>query len=368
MAEWRYLVQRLGGDADGEIFETELPVENFVRGRALSAPPAGGATISHPVARLVAPDGKQLIRKWETAIYPVADDQILGGYIVTSNTYNGDTWDLALAGFSASPKGQPYHGVNEFPGADPMDVFRHVWVHHQEQPGAQLHVAVTDATSSIRLPIAPPAAPEGEQQERDEIYRLNYWSTFDLGAIIDDLTVLGDFDWRERHDWGQAEFPIDHTIELGRPIGGRKHNFRLVYGENVLTEPQMDDGDGFDSFATDIILLGAGEGKDRVRGFAGRPWEGVRRYKVIEDEDVDSAGQADKEARAALARHRGDPRVGAITVVQHDNADLHALEPGDELQYYAETPHVTIDQWVKIIDIKDSPDQGDVAVITVVPT
>jgi hypothetical protein len=130
----------------------------------------------------------------------------------------------------------------------------------------------------------------------------------------------------------------------------------------------MDDGDGFDSFATDIILLGAGEGKDRVRGFAGRPWEGVRRYKVIEDEDVDSAGQADKEARAALARHRGDPRVGAITVVQHDNADLHALEPGDELQYYAETPHVTIDQWVKIIDIKDSPDQGDVAVITVVPT
>lgn len=364
MSEWRYLVQRLGGEADGEIFETELPVENFVRGRALSAPPTSSAQITHPIARLIAADGKPLIRKWETAIYPVVDDQIRGGYIVSNNSWNGEVWNLTLVGFSASPKGQPYQAITEWPGADPADVFRHIWTHHQEQPGANLHVQVGDATTDIRLPVPVAAVVEGDTA-RDEVYRLNPWTNLDMGKSLDDLTVLGGFDWRERHTWGRAEFPIDHFIELGK-IGGQKRDVRLVYGENVLTEPDVDDGEMGD-FATDIILLGAGEGKDRVRGYAGRPWEGIRRYKVIEDEDVDSKGQADKEAREALARYRGEPKLGSVTVVQHPNADIHALEPGDEVQYYAETPHLVIDRWVKIIDIKDSPDQSDVAVMTVVP-
>lgn len=372
---WRYLVQRLGGEAHGEIFETELPISGFALGRALSAPPAASGTIAHEVRRLKAPDGELLLKKWGTAIYPVADDQIRAGYILTNNRWTGSAWSLSLAGFSSYANGMPYGDVREYVDTDPLDIWREIWRHLQDQPGGQLDLRVGDLTSPARIGAAPRqvefttgSSENVSFEANDRSKKLVWWETFDCGRMIDDIAREGPFDWVERHEWDDnAVGGIAHYLDPGYPtIGGRKDHLRLVFGENVMTEPEITDGDTAD-YATEVHVLGAGEGKDRVRGFAGRGLNGgLRRAKVVEDRNVDNQGQADKLAQELLGRTRGEARVNKVVVVQHSNADINELQPGDEVPYYAETENVLLDMRVRIVNIETRPDQEDQAVLTVV--
>lgn len=372
MAEFRYLAQRIGGEAHGEVFETELPLDNARRGRALSAPPTASGTISTRVARLVAPDGQPLIKPWHTAIYAVVDDIIRGGYLVLDSRWNGQSWDLPMAGFTGYAAKQPFNGVKEYVDTDPADIWRDIWLDLQSQPGGYMALNISSVQTPVRVGTAARQVEfttgEGEDvafEANDGARKLNWWSTFDCGREIDNLASETPFDWREWHVWDDTVIGgIAHYVDLGYPsLGGRKIGPRLVYTENVITEPQAAANP---DYATDILVLGAGEGKDRVRGYAGRPLEGLRRVKVVEDRDVDSKGQADVRARRELGTTRDEVHADTLVVERHSNADIDALEPGDELPLFAELTHVTIDQWVKVVDIQATDADPDRIEITVV--
>lgn len=369
----RYLAQRLGGDSHGLVLEPELPLDDARRGRALSAPPTASGTISAPLGRLIGPDGLPLIRKWRTAIYAIEEDTIRGGYVVTDSQWTGEAWSLTMAGFTGYAKGQPFNGVKSYVQADPTDIFRDIWDDLQSQPDGNISLQISNATSPVRVGTGPRdvsfTTNAGEDvgfTANDGARTLNWWSTFDCGQEIDNLAAQTPFDWRERHDWDDnAVGGIAHYVDLGYPtLGSRQDRPRLVYRENVLTPPDVTDNP---DYATDVVVLGAGEGKDRVRGYAGTERSGLRRVKVIEDTDIISISQANARAVEELAYVRDGFFIDTVVVERHSNADIDALEPGHEVQYYAETDTgFVIDQWVKIVDIQAEDGNPDRVTVTLV--
>lgn len=373
MAAIRYLVQRLGGADHGMTLEAELPLTGVRRGRALSAPPTASGKIDIPLPRLVGPDGLPIIRKWRTAIFPIEDDILRGGYVVTNVRPAGQEWEITMAGFTAYAVGQPFSGAKEYVNADPMNIFRDIWSDLQNQPDGNIGLMIGDAVSTVRVG-SPPRQVEfttgaGEDvafEADDQARKLNWWSTFDCGRELDNLAAETPFDWRERHEWNDnAPGGISHYVDLGYPsLGVRKTLPRLVYGENVHTPPSAADNP---EYATDVVVLGAGEGKDRVRGYAGTERQGLRRTKVVEDADVTSNGQAYLRAVEELAKTRERFIVESAVVERHPNADIDALEPGDEVRYYAETESgIVLDQWVKIVNIEAEDDDPSRVTVTMV--
>lgn len=368
-----YIVQRLGGEAHGQTLETELKLTGARRGRALSAPPTASGSIATPVVHLTAADGLPLIRKWRTALFPVDENGNLhGGYVVTNLRPNGQTWELSLAGFTAYPVGQPFSGVKRYVDTDPTDVFRDIWEDLQAQPDGWLGLEISNVTTPVRIGSGPRqvefSTTEGEDvafEADDQSRKLNWWSTFDCGREIDNLAAETPFDWRERHAWDDNKpGGIGHFVDIGYPtLGTRKRGPRLVYGENVITPPQPVDNP---DYCTDVIVLGAGEGKDRIRGYAGTERDGLRRVKVVEDSDLHSVSQANARAQEELANARAEFLVDTVVVERHSNADIDALEPGDELPYFAETETVVLDQWVRIVNIEHTDDVPDRITVTVV--
>jgi hypothetical protein len=191
--------------------------------------------------------------------------------------------------------------------------------------------------------------------------RLNWWSTTDLGAEIDTLARSAPFDWVERVSWG-AEEPLCH-IELGHPtIGSIQLRNRFVLGENMITEPRVTGSD----FLNGAIVLGNGEGRERVVGRSGVTDGRIRRVRTVSDESLFSKTDANRRASDEIAASRGQLVVDQIEVVDHPNAPIASIELGNEYILFAEMDHATVEDFVRVVGKSESPDRGDSVTLTVV--
>jgi hypothetical protein len=369
MSDWRYLAERLTGDGAGEIFESELPIEVESLSENLSAPPTMEGKITGQVKRLLASDGRRLLEPWGTAIYAVAGDEIKAGCIFKGSTFNGATWDIDTVGFTGYPQGMPYDGESNFVGADPLDIYRHIWTHLQAQKNGNLGITVDSLKSPVRVGT-PATTTEFETSSGEGVAfesgprKLNWWETKDLGEEIDSYAKETPFDWLERHFWEGST--IRHHIDLGYPrIGSRRDDLTgFVYGSNLNTEPSITEGE----YANQVYALGAGEGRDRVRGYAGVTDGRLRRARVIENKGDRSVQAAKSRASDSLKATRGDLVVEELSVIDHPNAPLRGIHLGDEVQLYADTDWATVDQWVRVVGRRTRPGVDDVATFTVVRT
>lgn len=369
MASWRYLAQRVDADGFGPLSELPVVLEGTQFTEQMSAPPLCKTRTSERVRDLVDEDGAQLFGRWATAIYAEADEQIRSGYLLRDYPFSADGWSLDLVGFTGYAKGMPFDGSQYFIDEDPLNIFRHIWTHLQSQPGGNLALQLDGTTSPVRV---------GKQIENVEFVtgageqvafeagprKLNYWQTHDLAKEIDDYAKETPFDWLESHAWAASGDSIDHFVRTGYPrIGSRRNDVTgLVYEQNVLTPPPVAQGE----YCNAVIALGAGEGRDQIRGYAGVTDPALRRVKVVEDKSKRSIKAANAYAEAVLARARGEFTMESIAIRQHDNLDIWGIQLGDELPYYAETEQGTFDLWVRVVGRTTSPDDEDTAVLTVV--
>lgn len=363
--DWNYLAGRLTGDGGIDIIETELEIQVESLTRNVSAPSAMTGTISGEVRRLKV-DGRPLFEPWNTVILAEASGQLKAmGLYQPAPTFTGADWKLSMAGLGSYPIGMPYTDSRYFIDADPLDIYRHIWEHLQSQPGGNLGVTIDSLQSPVRV---------GEQIENVEFVtgagervafeagprKLNWWQTKNLGKEVDDYAKETPFDWIERIFW-DGRTPRCH-IGLGYPtLGGRK-DLRLVYGENLASRPTVTEGE----FATAVMVVGAGEGRDSIRGDAGRTGSRVRRVKVVEDKSLRSIKAANAMANDELARTNGELIVDKVEVHDHPNARLEAIEPGDEVRLYFEDDWVKVDQWVRVVSKTESPENSSVAMLTLV--
>ena len=364
---WRYVAQRV---LTGEIVDPDLPLTGVEITDMLSGPGALSGTVPVEVSRLMGLDGKPILREWDVAIWAEEGGVIRGGGIIDRAEPDG-TGGLSVecVGFSGAIQGQPYTGNGRvWTRVDPLDVVRAIWEHWQSYPAGNLGVIVDDTTSPVRIGEEQYVPIDQSLSEFDTTFddgpiRLNWWDTHDMGAMIDDLAEQGHFDYHEEASWNAAG-GVDYFLRLDYPRRGRRRtDLRFYIGENVsnvsLSSPEEEE------YASEIMFLGAGEGREKIRATEGSDTGRIRRVAIVSDDNVKRRTDAAKRARKEYAKRSGDRVVTQLSVRDHPHAPMGSWLVGDEIRVLGTVGWEEVDQWVRITSSTISPESGDVATLEV---
>lgn len=195
----------------------------------------------------------------------------------------------------------------------------------------------------------------------------NWWSTDDMGGVIDQLAKDTPFDYLEEHFWDGTK--IAHRLRIGYPrIGTQRPEARFVLGENVKVQPsEQFDGD---DVVTEVWVLGSGEGRAKIRAVAAvHPTESVRRVKTIDAPKIQTQQEADKRARDELSRYQPDiPGAGITTLVvsNSSNAAFGTFNVGDDVIFSGRYEWGEVAIWVRIVSMTISPDDSETMTLGVI--
>lgn len=354
---WRYLAF---SEPDGA-YLGEVEIVGAEVTRTLSGP--GRLTGTIP-AGLV----PQWLTPWGCSLYAEdAGGTIRGGGLLTPYQVDGDgAVSIDCVGRSGYASRMPWTGTPQaLVQVDPLDIVRMIWAHLQAQPGGNLRVVVDATRSPVRVGEEERdvsfTTGSGEQVEFTAgPYRLEWWSTHDLGRAIDDLARDTPFDYLEHTAWDSGGVGLVHRLQLGYPtIGARRSDLRLAVGENVTAAPPLAASDA--DYASEVLALGAGEGRAMVHATLTRSTGGVRRVAVYTDKTARSTSVLSAGARADLDWRDGEPRIENVSVIDSPLAPLSAITPGDEVRIIA--PESA--RWVRIVEVAVQP-ESDVASLRVV--
>ncbi len=299
-------------------------------------------------------DGAPLFDEWGTAIWAEASGEIRGGGILVQSDFNDSgAWQLDCMGFSGYPQGIPWvDGQENYVRADPADIVRDIWSHIQSKPGGDLGVVVDDTTTPVRV-----GEPDSDDNSTEGPYRLNWWETHDLGSVIDDLATLAPFDYMEEDFWDGDT--LAHRFRIFYPMRGRRrHDLRFAIGENVVAVPEVDRGG--DDYASEVLLLGAGEGRKQVRAHVSRQTGRLRRVAVVPAKDIKKKSVAAEEARLELRARQGLESIESFAVTNHPHAELGSFSVGDEVRIQGETGWFDLDMWARILEMTIVPESDTV--------
>ena len=174
-------------------------------------------------------------------------------------------------------------------------------------------------------------APKKDTDTGEELqpFTLQWFADSDLQPKVDSITQLGAFDWWEEHTWAPGGLSVQHFLRFAVPTAGRvREDLRFVVGENLLEEPDLQQRG--EDFASEVVVLGAGEGRDMVRGtwkLSNNPR--IRRVKTVSDKSIRTKAAANALAqRVGLAANGGD-NITQIVVWDHPNAPIGSWQLGD---------------------------------------
>ena len=367
MGDWRYFATTLHGDGTETLLASDVPLTGVSITKTLSGVDALDASLPVEVAHLKDDNGAPIFREWSTALYAEKDGFIRAGVILQRMTVDEGEVSLHGEGFTGYINGMPYEGDVSYIEADPMNIARHIWDHAQSFDGGNIPVVLDTTTSTVTVGVDEyEEIVEGETEVVPaEPYTLNFWSTHNLGSEFEALAEQTPFDYREHHEWiGDV---IRHRIELGYPtLGAYRDDMRFAYGENVVVPLRMDfDGD---DYASEVVVLGAGEGRKMIRARAQvNSRERLRRVAVIQAKDAGTKPRAASIANAELAYRYGDGDIASVVVRDHENAPVAAIQPGDWIlvENYGGGWGGTVFLWVRVLEISFTPEEGDTATLTV---
>lgn len=195
-------------------------------------------------------------------------------------------------------------------------------------------------------------------------YELDWWDNKDCGTEIDNLAKSTPFDYAERSYWNDDKSDIIKLIDFGFPRLGRKR-FDLVFrdGVNILSAvPNVDLGE---NYASEIIFLGAGTGRDQIRGEAGkRDAHRVRRVSIKDNKSITNITQANAFAKAYLRATNNNLSVTEITIPAFsENASVGTFSQGDDIFIQLEIPWLgEVQLWHRILSYSLDVDQKQVKI------
>jgi len=327
----------------------------------LSGPGGIDATITPEHARLKGLT-RSMLQPWKSVLVSELDGQIKGVGIVENVTVEGPNLGLTAVGVPGYLTDMPYLEDHQHIDVDPLDMVRKIWSHVQAQAGSNLGVRVDSTRSPVRIGEEVRevefTTSEGEDVEFEAgPYTLAWWKTDNLAKEVDDLAKRCPFDYRIEHKWrGEG---IDSFLRLGYPrLGGRKDS-RFVVGENVTVAPKID-YEGVE-YASEALVLGAGEGRKMRRGQAARATDRLRRCAIVVDKTATSNAQANRTAERQVASRVGDPDISELVVRDHPNTRIGSWQVGDEI--YVQTPDgwdAAGGMWVRVLAQRWDIDAGTV--------
>lgn len=358
----RYLLQAL---PSGEMLSWDLPLEDVDLTLSDSAPTVMSAAITHERPALVG-----LLRPFACAIWSDDGSGELHGGIVTDVDTDGPKVSLTVAGYAYYPTGQPWTAA-EYQGirVDPLDVVRRIWARLQSIPNGDLHLEV-DGTKSKVTVGEPERDVEFTTGAGEDVsfssgpYKLNYWETADVGKEFADLIETAGASYIERHYWDGET--IRHRLQIDCPRRAvRRDDLRFVLGENIILPPKLSlPGSGY---ASEVLVLGAGEGRDARYAMSGPVnTRGLYRVAVYSDKSITSNTKAQTVARQQAKKLAGDlEQITEIQVLDHPNADIQFILPGDVIRVTGDTEWIELDTYARVTEISfdpASPHEGTLAI------
>jgi hypothetical protein len=267
--------------------------------------------------------------RWSTILYAEDDGLIRGAGILVNVTHSGDRATIEAPGVAAYPHGWPFSGSRNWgTQVDPMDIVRDLWAHVQSSERSDLGVTVVGSTSS-NVRVGTNAEP----------YRLRWWENVDVGSEIDDLAGTTPFDYTEEYVWSSAaKSGVTHRVRVGWPRLGRKRtDLRFVEGENI-TEVLSISQPG-DEYANEVLGIGHGEPGPRLawsRKARDDPHR-LRRIAVVTDKTARQQ-RIERVAANELARFGATASISELQVIEHPNAPIAAINPGDDIPVTVDSP------------------------------
>ncbi len=287
-----------------------------------------------------------------------------------------ERFEIEAVGVAGYPQGLPFMSELSEVEFDALAAVRRIWAHLLSFPdAAPLNVELSQNTCGLLL--GTPAFPKTDASgfvetdasgntvmEDAKPYELNWWGDVDCGREIDQLARTVPFDYVERPEWSPDHDRVTHRIELGFPRVGRlRDDLRFVLDENMTEVFVVREQPG--TYASQVIVRGAGEGRDGVRGYAGtRTPRRLRRVTVVTDKAVMTSTRADARAADELRRRQSVLTVGEITVHDwHPNAPIGSFEVGDDIVIQAPISYLGDVKLIhRIVSYTWSPDAGVITV------
>jgi hypothetical protein len=350
----RYLLQRvltnqwLTRDFDG--------LSDAARTNALNGPGSINGTLQPEWRDRIAPDGKPYMLEWGTIIYAVDGNRILNAGIVEKIDYDGDALTVEAPSYCRYPNGLPYSEATNFGAfADPFDVVRALWANVQSKANSNLGVIVQ--SSPLHLP---PIAALGDNANP---YGLLWWDNVDIGGEIDNLARQGPFDYTEKHLFGPGQQTVTHIVQMQYPRLGRKRtDLRFAEGENIIDKVPVPVAG--DEFANELIGIGRGEGSAMIHATVGVVDGRLRRAKILTDKAADKP-RLDALLATHLQKLRNDADITQVTIRDHANARLSAINLGDDICVQATIPWLgPIAMWVRVLAITQTDADETTAVLS----
>ena len=346
-----------------EILDWSVPLSDADYTETLSAPRGLSGSL---------PEGYSVpVLEWGTALWVEASGTFHGGGIVTTVEHSDRSIRVGCTGPSGYAAGMPWLAPREdLVQVDPLDIVRKIWTYLQGEPGGNLHLTVDPTTSPVRV---------GEEERDVEFttgdgedvsfqsgpFRLNPIDAQDLGKTIDDLASDTPFDYVEETSWSGEE--IVHRLRLGYPsIGVRRADHVYRTSENLSVLPAL--GLDENTYASEVLLVGAGEGREAVTGHVPSTPSRLRRVAIVADKSIRSRKAAVNAARAELARRTTAGTITDLVVVDSPAARISELGVGDII--HVEGPLATgaeLDHWVRVTEIARTLDDPTTAALTVIP-
>jgi hypothetical protein len=357
---FRLIAQRI---LDGEIVEWDLPVGNdFEYQIQLSGPiiMQGEVKPEHIQVQELALDGYAY---W---LHVEINQEIRASAILLPPKYEESSMTFTAEGISAVPHYQYYDSTFSQIGVDAFSVIRTLWNYVQAQPQSDYGVTLTQDNSGQTLGeaawdelIFDPVTQEYHTDHHDaEPYELFWWDAVNIGEEIDKLSGQIPFDFLEHHKWNANKTDVDHSIALGYPRLGQPRPNLMFDEENIIEVVPVQEGE--DTYASAVLVIGGGEGKDSIRSYAAHPYgDRVRKMVVITDKTINKRARADALAQSELAARSGGRFEIAEVVIDayHANAPIGTYDVGDDIQVRVEIPWLMETQvaWYRITSITFKP-------------
>lgn len=182
-----------------------------------------------------------------------------------------------------------------------------------------------------------------------EFYTLNWWSTHDMGSIIDELAVSTPFEYREISAWtNSAMDDLTHRLELDSPgLGVRRPDLKFEIGVNVTLAPSLIE----DGYASEVIVLGAGEGRAMVRATASGNAGRLRRAVVLNRKEIGKTTSAASVARTEVASRAAEWSFDSLSLREHAMAPYGSFNPGDQILVTGDAGWRQLNDWVRVLEI-----------------
>lgn len=359
MAKWRYIATRMNGDGTETFLNFNVPLSGVEVNPVVNGHGGIKGTITPEIASLKTDDGEHIFVPWSTAIYAEEDGHIRGGGILKDYDDEAPRLQLDCIGHTGYLEDTRYTGAKSIERGDPLKVSQHLWEHTQNRTNFNIGIEFAGATASREMFIGDDDIAPSTTPVKVTPYVLAYYQTHNLAKEFELLASLAPFEYTMTHEWNHDKTAIRHILTYGYPrLGARRTDLRFVVGENVVDQPRFDIGG--DSYASDVIVLGAGEGSKMMRAEDNAAIPGrLGRDAVIIDKSITTPTEAKKRAAAERKLLAGTADVTEIQVRQHEHARLGSYSVGDDILIETADGWSGIRSlWVKILGIQIRPESN----------